>query len=122
MLGLWRLSLQCFLTLGYIYSGFGFCRFHCAIKVSNFNFELCKTDVCRFEKNKNQLYMGYLENTIAYLHTLGTERQLYFLRYYECQENNYQHFCVLVVLQLKSVNTCWIISSLCCVFLLQTKY
>ena len=73
-------------------------------------------------KDKIQLYTGYLKHTIAYLHTLGTERYLCFLRYYECEHNNYQNLCVLVVLHLKSVNMCWIISSLCCVSLLRTMY
>ena len=66
--------------------------------------------------------MGYLENTITYLHTLGTERHLCFLRYYECEQNNYSNLRVLVVLQLKSVNMCCIISSLRWVSLLLTMY
>jgi hypothetical protein len=34
-----------FFHWGYIYSGFGFCRFHCVTNGSNFNFELCKKDL-----------------------------------------------------------------------------
>ena len=74
------------------------------------------------KKNKIQLYMGYSEHTITYLHTLGTERYLCFLRYYECEQNNYQNLCILVVLLLEIVNMCWTISFHCCVSVLQTKF
>ena len=78
-------------------------------------------------ENKIQLYMCYLilkrqQAIYQYLYTWCKERHLCCLRYYECEQNNYQNLCVILVLLLKTGNMCWIISSLCCLSLLQAKY
>jgi hypothetical protein len=74
------------------------------------NVSISNTKVSRKEVDLDNIKTQ--EAVYQYIHTWCTERHLCCLRYYECEQNNYQHVCVMVISLLKTVNRCWIISSL----------